>query len=197
MSQNMKRPSLPSPAGSQARSIFSGGLFQVGTPDQLSTSLVSCRNFKIFQYTISTQCAYLFTIKLWQNKCGDMQNIGEKLGAGTVFLCFYTRYWKNEYYLYGMSQLVGLHYSPQFTTTQFCPWNTVAKEISLQILRVQHSTAGGTLGGVLRTIVLRRVLELGIRRVTTNFHNRRRHCLLFVKSDQHLHCHIQESINSI
>ena len=87
MSQNMKRPSLLSPAArSQARSIFSGGLFQVGTPDQLSTSLVSCRNFKIFQYTISTQCAYLFTIKLWQNKRGDMQNIGEERGAGTVFM---------------------------------------------------------------------------------------------------------------
>ena len=83
-------PSLPSPAGSQARSIFSGGLFQVGTPDQLSTSLVSCRNFKIFQYTISTQCAYLFTIKLWQNKRGDMQNIGEERGAGTVFMFLYT-----------------------------------------------------------------------------------------------------------
>lgn len=90
MSQNMKRPSLPSPAGSQARSIFSGGLFQVGTPDQLSTSLVSCRNFKIFQYTISTQCAYLFTIKLWQNKRGDMQNIGEERGAGTVFMFLHT-----------------------------------------------------------------------------------------------------------
>ena len=90
MSQNMKRPSLPSPAGSQARSIFSGGLFQVGTPDQLSTSLVSCRNFEIFQYTISTQCAYLFTIKLWQNKRGDMQNIGEERGAGTVFMFLHT-----------------------------------------------------------------------------------------------------------
>ena len=193
MSQNMKRPSLPSPAGSQARSIFSGGLFQVGTPDQLSTSLVSCRNFKIFQYTISTQCAYLFTIKLWQNKRGDMQNIGEELGAGTVFFMFL--YTLLEKWILSLWNVTACW--PSFTPihhnhfkSQFCPWNTVAKEISLQILRVQHSTAGGTLGGVLRTIVLRRVLELGIRRVTTNFHNRRRHCLLFVKSGQHLHCHI-------
>ena len=33
----------------------------------------------------------------------------------------------------------------------------------------QHSTVGGTPAGVLRTIVLRRVLELGIRKVTTKF----------------------------
>ena len=71
----------------------------------------------------------------------------------------------------------------------------MAKEISLQILRVQHSTAGGTLGGVLRTIVLRRVLELGIRRVTTNFHNRRGHCLLFVKNAQHLLALLYSRIN--
>ena len=36
-------------------------------------------------------------------------------------------------------------------------------------IEVQHSTAGGTPAGVLRTIVLRRVLELGIRKVTTKF----------------------------
>ena len=47
-------------------------------------------------------------------------------------------------------------------------------------IEVQHSTAGGTPAGVLRTIVLRRVLELGIRKVTTKFrehfhNNRRRH----------------------
>ena len=52
--------------------------------------MVSGRNFEIFQYTISTQCAYLFTIKLWQNKRGDMQNIGEERGAGTVFMFLYT-----------------------------------------------------------------------------------------------------------
>ena len=93
MSQNMKPSSPvqpPSPAGSQARSMFSGSLFQVGTPHQPSTSMVSYRNFKIFQYTISTQCAYLFTIKLWQNKRSDMQNIGEELGTGTVFMFLYT-----------------------------------------------------------------------------------------------------------
>ena len=194
MSQNMKRPSLPSPAGSQARSIFSGGLFQVGTPDQLSTSLVSCRNFKIFQYTISTQCAVHICL---QSNCGKINVVTCKILARNEgqeqSLCFYTRFLKK--WILSLWNVKSCW--PSFTPihhnhfkSQFCPWNTVAKEISLQILRVQHSTAGGTLGGVLRTIVLRRVLELGIRRVTTNFHNRRRHCLLFVKSGQHLHCHI-------
>ena len=129
MSQNMKRPSLPSPAGSQARSIFSGGLFQVGTPDQLSTSLVSCRNFKIFQYTISTQCAYLFTIKLWQNKRGDMQNIGEERGAGTVFMFLYTLLKKWILSIWNVKSCW-----PSFTPihhnhfkSQFCPWNYSGK----------------------------------------------------------------------
>ena len=190
MSQNMKPSSPaqpPSPAGSQARSMFSGSLFQVGTPHQLSTSMVSYRNFKIFQYTISTQCAYLFTIKLWQNKRSDMQNIGEELGTGTVFMFLYTLLKKWILSIWNVNS--PIHH----TTTTSSP----SVSVIFTDIEVQHSTAGGTPAGVLRTIVLRRVLELGIRKVTTKFrehfhNNRRRHyipslwwkCLNTVSSSQ-------------
>ena len=136
MSQNMKPSSPaqpPSPAGSQARSMFSGSLFQVGTPHQLSTSMVSYRNFKIFQYTISTQCAYLFTIKLWQNKRSDMQNIGEELGTGTVFMFLYTLLKKWILSKCNVKACPSFRPILQFTTPQ--PLQVPVSPSYLQILR--------------------------------------------------------------